>query len=215
MPGNGRARLNSGLSADLGPPTRSTAPLSVYDNPQTGTAYERLIDRIRNQGKPVRDSGREVRTACPAHEGDNRESLVIYNKPGKAKVVCWAGCDDRDVLAVLGFGIGDLYDDVKVRTVQRVDQLAPVPPVTKTRIERVLDRLLSLPDLGERLCRCIARREEIATAHAAADYWSRRADRFRSAGDLGTAQACLNKAAFLLWETGEELIAPEVGAPDD
>jgi hypothetical protein len=159
MPGNGRARLRGGLSEDLGPPTRSTSPRSVYGSPQTGgSAYERLIDRIRSsQGKAVSDSGREARCACPAHEGANTESLVIYRKPGKAKVVCWSGCHDRDVLAVLGLGVPDLYDDVRVGAYQRVGKLPSVPPVPKTRIERALDRLLALPDIGERLCHRQAR----------------------------------------------------------
>ena len=41
-----------------------------------------------------------------------RTSLTVYTKPGKASVVCFAGCDDAlDILPALGMTVADLYDE--------------------------------------------------------------------------------------------------------
>jgi hypothetical protein len=131
----------------------------------TATAYERVLDQLRNQGKRVRESGKEARAQCPSHDSRRATSkpLAIYSKPDKAKVVCFVGCSDvLDVLPALGMTVADLYDDRRggSRTAHKPD------PEIQARIEarrsmtpsqRALDDLLQLPDLGERLCLGIAR----------------------------------------------------------
>jgi len=60
----------------------------------TATAYNRVLDELRNQGKKVRQGTKESRAQCPSHDSRNGTSkpLVIYDRPGKAKVVCFVGC---------------------------------------------------------------------------------------------------------------------------
>jgi hypothetical protein len=128
----------------------------------TATAYERIIDRLRDHGKKVRQSSAHATAQCPSHD-DRQASLAIYNKPGKAKVVCFAGCNDAlDILPALDMDIAGLYDDrgTAPRTAHEQD------PELQARIEarrnmtpaqRALDDLLQLPDLGERLCLSAAR----------------------------------------------------------
>ena len=61
----------------------------------TATALEHLLDRLREHGYDVKETGQDKATAqCPAHE-DVRPSLSIGpRKDGKGVVVnCHAGCD--------------------------------------------------------------------------------------------------------------------------
>jgi hypothetical protein len=128
----------------------------------TATAYERILDTLREQGKRVRQGTSYSVAQCPSF--DHRQtSLTVYSKAGKAKVVCFAGCSDvLDVLPALGMTVADLYDDRRngSRTAHQPD------PEFQARIEarrsmtpsqRALDDLLQLPDLGERLCLGVAR----------------------------------------------------------
>jgi hypothetical protein len=126
------------------------------------TAYQRIVDELRNQGKKVKESSRSARAQCPSRDHKQAsQSLAIYNKQGRAKVVCFAGCSDvLDVLPALDMTVGDLYDDPRSSR----NAYEPDPAVQRriearrnmTPIQRALDDLLQLPDLGERLCRCIA-----------------------------------------------------------
>jgi hypothetical protein len=121
------------------------------------TAFDRIIDRLRDQGKKVRQTGAHATAQCPSHD-DRQASLAIYNKPGKTKVVCFAGCNDAlDILPALDMDIAGLYDEggTGPRTAYKPD------PELQARIEarrnmtpaqRALDDLLQRPDLGERLC---------------------------------------------------------------
>jgi hypothetical protein len=124
-------------------------------------AFDRLLDALRAQGKRYREGVSQTMAQCPAHE-DREASLAIYRKPGRIKIVCYAGCDDAlDILPALGLGVGDLFDEPRGSA-----NLPTLPdPAVQARIEarrnmtpvqRVLDDLLHLPDLGERLTRCIA-----------------------------------------------------------
>jgi hypothetical protein len=97
---------------------------------------------------------------CPAHE-DREASLAIYRKPGRIKIVCYAGCDDAlDILPALGLTLSDLWDAPHgPRTPVQPDpelQARITARRSMTPIQRALDDLLHLPDLGERLCQCIA-----------------------------------------------------------
>ncbi|HVL83595.1 MAG TPA: AAA family ATPase [Pseudonocardia sp.] len=57
------------------------------------------------------------RGRCPIHQGKTRTSLSVrHHVPrgsdrGRAQLRCWAGCDERDVLALVGLTLADLYDD--------------------------------------------------------------------------------------------------------
>jgi hypothetical protein len=130
----------------------------------TATAYERIIDRLRNQGKSVRQRSTETRAQCPATGCPAQSiSLAVYPKQGKVKVICYAGCNDAlDILPAINMTVGDLYDErgTGPRTACEPD------PELQARIEarrnmtpgqRALDDLLQLPDLAERLCLAAAR----------------------------------------------------------
>jgi hypothetical protein len=128
----------------------------------TATAYERIIDRLRNQGKKTRQGSTETRAQCPATGCPAQSiSLAVYPKQGKAKVICYAGCNDAlDILPALNLTVSDLFDDpTAVRTTAAPD------PHIQARIEarrtmnapqRQLDNLIHLPDIGTRLVLAIA-----------------------------------------------------------
>jgi hypothetical protein len=74
------------------------------------TAYVLILERLSELGSKIREQYGYAMAQCPAHD-DRNPSLAIYPKEGKAKVVCYAGCSDVDVLAALGLTIRDLYDN--------------------------------------------------------------------------------------------------------
>jgi hypothetical protein len=145
---------------------------------------------------------------CPAHQ-DRTPSLTIYRKQGRIKLVCWPGCDDQDVLAALGLSVRDLYDEPKTPTYNTVRHQPFKPAQPTTRTERALEHLLSLPDLGERICRGIAWHE---TEQSTPEHWWWRAIQFHQAGCPDTARACLRHAAFLAYCAGQPLQDPGVTA---
>jgi hypothetical protein len=83
-----------------------------------------------------------------------------------------------------------------------------VPPIEQAigreherqRVRAALQRLLGQIDIDEQ---CRKRAVQQAILEAEAWFWEWRAEQFHRAGDLATAQACLNKAAFLRWDVGE------------
>ena len=77
------------------------------------TAYERLLDDLRNDGKVVKEtSGRQASAQCPAHQ-DNNPSLSVTGIAGQVLVHCHAGCETSAVMAAVGRGMADLFDDRK------------------------------------------------------------------------------------------------------
>lgn len=77
----------------------------------TPTAYERLLDALRELGCVVRASGDSAASAqCPAHD-DRAPSLSIRQIEGKALVYCHAGCHVDDVLAAANLQPADLFDE--------------------------------------------------------------------------------------------------------
>jgi hypothetical protein len=126
----------------------------------TATAYERIVDRLDELDLRPRISYGSTTARCPSHD-DRSPSLAVYDKGGKAKVHCFAGCDDElDILPALEMTVADLYDE-KLGTARFS---APDPErlaryearKTMTPSQKALDDLLHLPDIGERLCLAIA-----------------------------------------------------------
>jgi hypothetical protein len=78
------------------------------------TAYRRLLDRLRADGKLVRqDKPNHAMAQCPAHE-DGNPSLSITDVGGEILLHCFAGCTNTDIAAALGWQLGELlYDDPK------------------------------------------------------------------------------------------------------
>lgn len=83
------------------------------------TAFDRLVDALRDHGSTVRDTGHGTASAqCPAHDDGTASLSVGPRRDGKGVVVhCHAGCDYLEVLAALKFSPGDLFDEPKMREV--------------------------------------------------------------------------------------------------
>ena len=60
----------------------------------TATAYERIVDKLHDLDLRPRTSYSGTVAHCPSHD-DRTASFACHAKEGKAKVVCFAGCDDR------------------------------------------------------------------------------------------------------------------------
>lgn len=77
------------------------------------TAYQRLLDDLRNDGRVVKENSVwQASAQCPAHD-DNNPSLSVTGIAGQVLVHCHAGCKTSAVMAALGRGMGDLFDDRK------------------------------------------------------------------------------------------------------
>ncbi len=76
------------------------------------SAYDRLVDRLRADGRKVKEGNRpgQARAQCPAHE-DHAPSLSVTKIEGQVLVHCHAGCDAEDVTAALNLTMGDLFDE--------------------------------------------------------------------------------------------------------
>jgi hypothetical protein len=78
---------------------------------ESGSAYERVNEALRTAGKLVKPRGsNRAEAQCPAHD-DGNPSLAITGIEGQVLIYCHAGCRTEDVLAAIGLGLGDLFDD--------------------------------------------------------------------------------------------------------
>ncbi|WP_107656042.1 toprim domain-containing protein [Nocardia suismassiliense] len=99
------------------------------------------LDRTMGTGKGSQSGW--VRYLCPVHEADGHHhnpSLGVRYDPSQSKTIvrCFAGCDDRDVLARLDLRVRDMFDRLperdpnrrsprtQPRTTTSEQQLAPV-----------------------------------------------------------------------------------------
>jgi hypothetical protein len=77
----------------------------------TGTAYERLLDALRQHNRKVRQTRPGQASAqCPAHDAHD-PSLSITSVEGQTLIYCHAGCDSSNVVAAVGLTMSDLYDN--------------------------------------------------------------------------------------------------------
>ncbi len=98
------------------------------------TAYDRLVDRLRADGRKVKEGDRpgQARAQCPAHE-DHAPSLSVTKIEGQVLVHCHAGCDAEDVTAALNLTMGDLFDEPSGTKYHYTDQAGTVTrTVTRT-----------------------------------------------------------------------------------
>jgi putative DNA primase/helicase len=70
------------------------------------SAYSNVIAALEARG--CRRSGHDWQ--CPAHD-DGRASLGVRAAKDRALLKCQAGCPTEDVVAALGMGMKDLFDD--------------------------------------------------------------------------------------------------------
>lgn len=79
------------------------------------TAFERIVDKLRDEGRVVKERGTEQAVAqCPAHD-DNSPSLSLRATETKVLVHCHAGCETEDVLSALGLVTVDLFNEPRTR----------------------------------------------------------------------------------------------------
>ncbi len=74
-------------------------------------ALGRVEDALRRRG--CKKTGRDWQ--CPAHE-DRTPSLSVSNGDGRALIHCHAGCSTEDILAGIGLGKADLFDEARSNT---------------------------------------------------------------------------------------------------
>jgi len=75
------------------------------------TAAKRILPLL--QGVRQRGDCRWI-GRCPTHD-DGTPSLSIRQVDGGILIYCWAGCETAAVLAAIGLGLDDLYDDQSSR----------------------------------------------------------------------------------------------------
>jgi hypothetical protein len=139
--------------------TEFTSPAAAPVGGMSATAYERIVDKLHDLDlKPHTSYGSTV-ALCPSHD-DRQPSLAVYDKDGRAKVVCFAGCDDAlDILPALEMSVSDLYDERRSgrKPSSAFDSSRAERRKTMTPPHKATDDLMQLPDLGERLCLAAAR----------------------------------------------------------
>ena len=86
----------------------------------TSTAYDRLLDRLCDEGKKVRANGTKATAQCPAHD-DRNPSLAVTRIEGGILVYCHAGCHIDDILASIELRKSDLYDNAHGYSYQYAD----------------------------------------------------------------------------------------------
>jgi len=90
------------------------------------TAYERILDALHEHGSTVRtNNGTSAMVRCPSH-ADASPSLSLRRIEGSLLLHCHAGCDTDDVLAALGLGVRDLYDNPAGARYDYTDQVGTV-----------------------------------------------------------------------------------------
>lgn len=82
------------------------------------TAYERIVDVLRGQGRVVKADNGKALAQCPAHDDNNPSLSIDGRRDGKGIVVkCHAGCETTEVVAAIGWTMADLFDEPKVRDI--------------------------------------------------------------------------------------------------
>ncbi|MEJ7707704.1 MAG: hypothetical protein WKF82_10860 [Nocardioidaceae bacterium] len=76
----------------------------------SGTAYDRLIVALVAVVKVSHNRDGSARAQCPGHQSRGL-SLLVSRRDDGAGVYCFAGCETVDVLAAVGLGMRDLFDD--------------------------------------------------------------------------------------------------------
>lgn len=83
--------------------------VSKHDQASPSPLIRRVLDALERAGSQPRRAGRGWSARCPAHE-DRTPSLSLgVGRDGRVLVRCWAGCDTRTVLGVLGVGWSGLF----------------------------------------------------------------------------------------------------------
>jgi hypothetical protein len=99
-------------------------------------SFDRVMEALdRAKCLPPHSDGRnngrlQMMVRCPAHD-DGGPSLSIKHDGDRTLVHCFAGCDTKRVVEVLGLAMGDLFDERRNTATQ--------PPKPRKRKLRELD----------------------------------------------------------------------------
>ena len=123
----------------INPPTditkiKSTDARASFRSALAGAAFDRLKDALESVECRPRDHVSYVLALCPAHD-DREPSLAVYRKPGRARVVCHAGCDDVAVLVPSGSG-WRIFSTSRAPRTPPLDVSRAVPQVRTVRSVR-------------------------------------------------------------------------------
>lgn len=76
------------------------------------SAFETVMDRLRDNGLPMRHVGGTVRTRGLCHDGDSPDTVAIsLGRDKRVLVHCHKCGDNKDFLTAIGLTEADLYDD--------------------------------------------------------------------------------------------------------
>jgi hypothetical protein len=112
----------------------------------TAEEFLQLLENVRQIG-PGRWLAR-----CPAHD-DHRPSLSVKEtEDGRLLLYCWAGCETRDILEVLGLEFRDLFPggDGNPVAIRERRQAATAKKALRRLRERVVDEAAELLKLLDR-----------------------------------------------------------------
>jgi hypothetical protein len=86
---------------------------AAADTWPASTAFTRLIEALERHGSRITGNGRQRKAQCP-HHPDRVPSLSVTDGESRVLVHCFV-CDTDDVLAELGLGRSDLFDEPRQR----------------------------------------------------------------------------------------------------
>jgi hypothetical protein len=107
-------------------------------------AYEKVLERLRDEGYLVVERGSRAVAQCPVH-GDRTPSLSItYDEDeGRALMYCHAGCHIKVIMAELGFTWRDLFEDDGTPVPRRDERLLVAYTITRPKLEPVGEDLFA------------------------------------------------------------------------
>lgn len=83
-------------------------------------AHNRIVDALQGAGYNTKSAHGYTMAQCPVH-GDREPSLSIRQLGDRARIKCFAGCHDEDILDALQLAVKDLFDNPKGSTYKYVD----------------------------------------------------------------------------------------------
>lgn len=113
----------------------------------TGTAFDRVVDKLTGNGSTVRMTGEgQAMAQCPAHD-DGSPSLSVTRIEGSVLLHCFGGCDLDQVLDKLSMGKRDLFDDSRGADYRYTDQTGATTRTVLRRYDSNGDKVF--PQTGD------------------------------------------------------------------
>lgn len=114
-------------------------------------AHNRIVDALQGAGYATKPAHGYTMAQCPAH-GDRSPSLSIRQINDRARVKCFSGCHDEDILDALGLTVKDLFDNPKGSTYEYTDAMGrPERTVTRTPEKKFFQQGQAKAEPGEKV----------------------------------------------------------------